>query len=142
MSFVRWRRKKTFDFNERDQLIITNYEGRTTGEPALRSTESNDFPRLICAQALSLSKMFRLFETLKRKVLNDFKDEIKLYTLYIQLCASGLSACIWTLRFGSLSDGGYREGRHVTIAERLLAEGACENLTHKQRAAESLVSNN
>ena len=47
----------------RNQLIITNYEGRTTGEPALRTTESNDFPRLICAQALSLSKMFSFFET-------------------------------------------------------------------------------
>ena len=45
----------------RNQLIITNYEGRTTGEPTLLSTESSDFPRLICAQALSLSKIFRFF---------------------------------------------------------------------------------
>ena len=56
----------------RNQLIITYYEGRTTGEPALLSTESNDFPRLICAQALSLSKMFSFL-----------RPEIKLYTLYI-----------------------------------------------------------
>ena len=75
--------------------------------------------------------MFRLFETLKRKVLNDFKDEIKLYTLYIQLCASGLSACIWTLRFGSLSEKDHREGRHVTIPARLLAEGARETLSRE-----------
>ena len=75
--------------------------------------------------------MFRLFETLKRKVLNDFKDEIKLYTLYIQLCASGLSACIWTLRFGSLSEKDHRESRHVTIPARLLAEGARETLSRE-----------
>ena len=56
----------------RNQLIITYYEGRTTGEPALLSTESSDFPRLICAQALSLSKMFSFL-----------RPEIKLYTLYI-----------------------------------------------------------
>ena len=56
----------------RNQLIITYYEGRTTGEPALLSTESSDFPRLICAQALSLSKMFSFL-----------RPEIKLYTLFI-----------------------------------------------------------
>ena len=68
---------------KRNQLIITNYEGRTTGEPAQPSTESNDFPRLICAQALSLSKMFRFFWNILEKSIEWLKYKIKLYTLYI-----------------------------------------------------------